>query len=353
MREYCILIIKYFSAKYYFCLIVIAGFYFSSTLNVKGQDVPYSQFVASGIYLNPALVGSNICPRVKLFHREQWTSIPRAYSNTHVMFDWHSYRIDSGLGFSYKNDSQGDGLLQSHHIRASYSKPIKLSDRWSMRAGIYAAYALRQLNWNKLEFVDQLDPNHGFIHNTQVLTPEETNIHYPDFGSGITFNYNNKLYTGFSINRLFRPEINYYDHMSERLNMKFSGHLGYVIPLTDNWQHDRDWEKNATLTPNILFEKQGYFYQVTGGFYFSRDPVFAGVWARHAFENMDAIVFNLGFQQPKYKVGYSYDFTISPLTARSSGGSHEISLTWYLSCPEPPDTRYQPMDCPCPPSFLK
>lgn len=334
------------------CLIIVIAFSFANANVVKGQDVPYSQFVASGIYLNPALAGSNICPRIKLFQREQWTSIPRAYSNTHVFFDFYWYRIDSGLGFSYKNDSQGDGVIQAHHFRVSYSKPIQLSDKWKMSGGIYAAYALRQLNWNKLNFADQLDPNLGFVYETGVIPPEHTTIHYPDFGAGVTFNYDDKFYSGLSINRLFRPEINYYEGLSERLNMKISGYLGYVILLRDDWS-ERDWEKNPTLTPNILFEKQGYFYQFTGGLYFSKEPVFAGAWVRHAFENFDAIIFSFGFQQPRYKIGYSHDLTISPLTARSSGGSHEISLTWYLDCPEPPKRRHKPLPCPSPPSFLK
>ncbi len=332
------------------CVILMAFLVLFVSKSSKAQDLPYSHFVASGIYLNPSLAGSNLCPRFKLFHREQWTAVPRSYSSTHVFFDWFSHRIDSGIGFSYKNDSQGDGIIQSHSLRAAYSKPITLDVNWLMHAGLYAAYSLRQLNWNKLYFSDQLDPNHGFINQTGVEMPEHTTIHYPDFGAGFSFSYRERLYFGFAANHLSMPKINYYDIYSERLNIKYSGHLGYVFYLQDDW-HEREWEKNASLTPNILFEKQGYFYHVTAGLYFSKQPVFGGLWVRHAFENFDAIVFNVGFQQPRYKVGYSYDMTISPLTVRSSGGSHELSFTWYLECPPPPERRHRPL--PCPPSFLK
>lgn len=329
--------------------------FFLATLSSLGQpmqaqDVPYSQSFASGIYLNPALSGVNIYPRFKLFHREQWTSIPRAYTNTHFFFDFYSERMDAGLGAYYKNDSQGDGILQSHSLRLAYSKPIQLNHDWYFYGGLYAAYYLRQLNWSKLQFGDQLDPYGNPIHVTGVPRPEHTTLHFPDFGGGLAFSYKEKLYFGATINHLFRPKLKYYENAYDRLSMKFSGHLAYVIMLKDDWPA-RHWEKNASLTPALLFEKHGFFYHVTAGFYFSREPFLAGVWMRHAFENLDAVIFNFGFQQPRYKVGYSFDLTVSPLTTSTSGGSHEISLTWYLERPEPRDRRHRHL--PCPPAFQK
>lgn len=317
---------------------------------VQAQDVPYSQSFASGIYLNPALAGSFICPRFKLFHREQWTSIPRAYSNTHFFFDYYEERIEAGLGIYYKNDSQGDGILQSHSLRLAYSKPVRLNQDWYFTGGIYAAYFLRQLNWSKLQFADQIDPIHGFIHNTLVERPEHTTLNFPDFGGGVSFSYKDKLYFGATINHLFRPRLRYYENGNDRLNMKFSGHVAYVFTLMDNWP-SAQWEKNPTITPALLFEKQGFFYHATVGLYFSREPVLFGAWFRHALEHFDAVIFNIGFQQPRYKVGYSFDLTVSPLTTRTSGGSHEVSLTWYLPCPEPRQRR--PDRLPCPASFQK
>ncbi|MDR4987301.1 MAG: PorP/SprF family type IX secretion system membrane protein [Bacteroidales bacterium] len=334
-----------FARTILFLAVLVFGF-----APARAQDAAYSHFVASGIYLNPALAGSYFCHRFKLFHREQWTSIPRAYSHTHITFDWYSNKIEAGLGFSYKNDSQGDGILQMHNLRVSYSKPVQLNINWLMNAGVYAAYSLRQLNWSKLTFADQLDPDYGFIHGTGVTPPDHTSIHHPDFGVGFTFNYQDVFYSGFTVNHLFMPRINYYSMVSERLDLKYSGHLGYVISLEQNWPQRR-WERNATLTPNLLFEKQGDFYHVTTGLYFSKEPIFTGIWVRHAFENIDAIIFTAGIQQAKYKIGYSYDMTVSPLTARTSGGSHEISLTWYLDCADHMQRRCGTY--PCPPSFLK
>ena len=58
-----------------------------------------------------------------------------------------------------------------------------------------------------------------------------------------------------------------------------------------------------------------------------------GVWYRNGLENSDAFIFMLGFQQETYKIGYSYDITVSKL-ANNTAGSHEISLGFMLPVPE-------------------
>jgi hypothetical protein len=53
------------------------------------------------------------------------------------------------------------------------------------------------------------------------------------------------------------------------------------------------------------------------------------LWLRHTFGNPDAVIVLLGLQQKDYKIGYSFDYTISRLTNKS-GGAHEISLAWMF-----------------------
>ncbi len=324
--------------------IVFASLLFIFNKNLHSQDLLHSQFMESGVYLNPALAGINKAARLKIFHREQWLSIPRSYSNTHVLFDWYSPSIDAGLAFSYKHDSQGDGIIQIHNIRAVYSKPVQLTRNLNMNAGIYAAYVRRDINWDKLTFADQLDPIHGFINPTEVPTPLETTIHYPNFGAGAIFIYDSKLLTGFSVNRLFRPDVSHYDHLTDILNIKYSAHLGYDIVLHESSHRD------LTLTPSLLYENQGEYNTFTGGFYLNTNPLLFGAWLRHAFENIDAVIFNIALVQDKYKIGYSYDFTVSPLSVRSSGGSHEISITWYFDFFD--DLELKRGSMPCPPCYI-
>jgi Type IX secretion system membrane protein PorP/SprF len=43
------------------------------------------------------------------------------------------------------------------------------------------------------------------------------------------------------------------------------------------------------------------------------------------------LVFLVGLSSDKVQVGYSFDYTVSKLSLSSSGGTHEVSMT-YLLC---------------------
>ena len=49
------------------------------TVLVKGQDAAFSQFYAAGLYLNPALVGSEQETTFKSSYRTQWRNITLPY----------------------------------------------------------------------------------------------------------------------------------------------------------------------------------------------------------------------------------------------------------------------------------
>ena len=84
------------------------------------------------------------------------------------------------------------------------------------------------------------------------------------------------------------------------------------------------------------YKSQGDFDQLDMGMYFELDALILGAWYRHLpFKstelgkvNHDALAFIVGYQVMKYRIGYSYDVTVSQLSVGSTGGSHEISLTY-------------------------
>ena len=80
------------------------------------------------------------------------------------------------------------------------------------------------------------------------------------------------------------------------------------------------------------------------GMYVNKFPFVLGCWMRHNFGNPDALIALLGFQTKNYKIGYSYDYTISNLTNKS-GGAHEITIAWlFLKSMSP--KRYHALECP-------
>ena len=105
----------------------------------------------------------------------------------------------------------------------------------------------------------------------------------------------------------------------------------------------------------FLYKSQGKYDQLDVGMYWRKNAIVLGVWYRglpvkrndYAVLNNDAIIMLVGYKFPKYRVGYSYDFTVSRLIS-SSGGAHEFSVIYefnknndmptkvrkYYSCPE-------------------
>lgn len=328
-------------------MLVIA---FWTNQSVWAQDNSFSQFFASGVSLNPAMAGSHICPRIKFYYSDLWPSVPSAYVVTSLMFDFYSFQMKSGFSFDYTHDSQGQGILQTHTLKMAYSKEIKLTSSWTATGGLTAGYVFQYLDWTKLQFADQLDFQYGFINPTQATPPNSRLMHYPDFGVGISVEKDRKLFLGFGAYHLSRPKIGFYGEDRNRLNMKFSAHVGYVIPLQNSYTHSKDAEKNASITPVGLFEIQGPYKQIIAGGYFSKQPFLGGLFMRHTIHNLDAVIVVFGFQQPQYALRYSFDITLSPLTLVSSGGGHELTFTWLFGCPEPIKKRYKQVKCP---SFLK
>ncbi|MBK7939432.1 MAG: type IX secretion system membrane protein PorP/SprF [Lewinellaceae bacterium] len=78
------------------------------------------------------------------------------------------------------------------------------------------------------------------------------------------------------------------------------------------------------ISPNFLFVSQGPYRQLNVGAYAGLGSVIAGVWYRHVL-NSDAAILMAGFRQGVFKMGISYDLTVSGL-AGQSGGTYELSL---------------------------
>ena len=98
-------------------------------------------------------------------------------------------------------------------------------------------------------------------------------------------------------------------------------HGGAEIPFG---QHNK-YESLPFISPNMMFVKQGGFHQLNLGAYVSWRMLYGGTWYRHTFTNSDAVIMLAGFQKGIFKIGYSYDITVSGLSGRT-GGAHEISL---------------------------
>jgi type IX secretion system PorP/SprF family membrane protein len=304
-----------------------------SAVELRAQDPQFTQFYANPLYLNPAFAGSVRCSRFVLNYRNQWPAIPGNFVTYSASWDQHFDALSGGLGLIATNDVAGEGTLISTTVSGIYSYHLPVNRYFSIKAGFQATYANRRLDWTKLTFGDQIDSRYGFIYNTQeVFGPNS--VGYVDFSAGL-LGYSDKFYFGFAAHHLTQPDQSFLVP-SSRLPMKFTGHMGAVIPLGRKTR----FNDPAKISPSILYQRQQDFQQLNLGMYFQKSPFVAGLWYR----NRDAFIALIGIQQGLFKFGYSYDITVSRLT-NATAGAHEISMAMQLEC-KPKKKRFRTINCP-------
>ncbi len=287
------------------------------------QDPVLSQFYSAPLQLNPAFAGTTNSPRIALNYRNQWSSIFNAYTTYSASYDQYFEGLRSGIGFSILYDQAGDGIYNTGSFNLTYAYRLPITDELFVKGGIQAGLYQTSLDWDKLVFLDQLNPFDGQVSISEEQRPEQLSKSYLDMSAGLMI-YSKMFYGGVSLHHINTPnesilEIN--ENLIDGLPMRFGLHGGAQISLS----RDNKSKFSTFISPNIMYTKQRNFQQVNLGTYVGVGPIFGGAWYRHTFSNADAAIFLIGFNQSIFKIGYSYDFTISRLGSESNG-SHEISI---------------------------
>jgi len=306
------------------------------------QDVIYSQFYANPLYLNPALAGAKLDQRITLNYRNQWPSIVQGYVTYSAAWDQQFDKLSGALGIMANADVAGGGVYNRFSGSGIYSYRIQASRYIVLNAAVEATYMQYKLDWNKLLFGDQIDFHNGNVEATREYVPSKLNVGNIDFSVGVLGGYKESLYFGASLNHLTRPDISFYDGNTNRVPMRLTIHSGVLIDFFQGM--DGEDIRNFSISPNFIYVQQGDFHQLNIGMYVNKFPFVTGLWVRHNFGNPDAIIALLGFQAKTYKIGYSYDYTISKLTNKS-GGAHEISIAWLFQRPAK-KMHYSALKCP-------
>jgi type IX secretion system PorP/SprF family membrane protein len=289
------------------------------------QDPTFTQFYSNPVYLNPALAGSSGCPRVALNYRNEWPQLTGNYVTYAASYDSYFKNISGGVGLVALHDQQGQGTIQTSMIGASYSNYLKVNRKFRLMFGAQAAYYQKYLDWSQLTFGDMIDPRRGFIYQTGDVPRGDGHRGFFDVSAGIV-GFSKNFYFGAAFHHLNRPDESMILGQS-RLPVKITGHLGANIKLGQRGRYS----STTFLSPNIIYQYQNGFQQLNVGAYLKYESFTIGAWYR----NKDAFILTLGINTDKYRIGYSYDLTVSQLGNGISGGSHEVSLGINLKCKKP------------------
>jgi len=303
------------------------------------QDVHFSQFYANPMYLNPAFAGSNKCPRLSMVYRNQYP-VQGVYENYSASYDQYVPAMGGGLGILALRDDAGDGAFTTTRISAVYAYHLEVSRNFNINMGAKATLDQREIGFNDFVFPDELHPFFGGVRETAEIPPGETNVTNFDVGVGF-LGYSERFYIGVALDHLIEPDVGFY--VNDALPFKLTSHVGFNIPISKKRLHN---DLQNYLIPNILYQVQGPFQQTTTSLAISRAFLSGGVGYRFNNVNPDAVVIQVGFdpEDQPFRIGYSYDFTISS-QSNDLGGAHEVALFYQFPCRKKKFKREQ-ISCP-------
>ena len=311
----------------------------------------YSQFTLNPIYYNPAYTGISEGLRLRTNYRKQWPNLPGDYRSYNFNMDFGIRSIPGagGLGLMFDKHIAGAGYYERVKVGVPVSVRIPLFENLIIQMGGMASLVQKSIDWNKLVFVDQLDPRFGNIYTTSFSTPGDNKITYPDIDFGMLFRWVGSAYggkefivtTGFAVHHLFSPNESFYDYNSAPLPRRLVITADVII---QNQYHGRglnsrsSFKKDFKINPGFIFERQQNFQTFSVGLNVYKSNIYAGIWYRN--ENFDftisnAVIIMAGISanindESRIKFMYSYDMMLTQSYARDAGGTHEISIIFEL-----------------------
>lgn len=279
--------------------IFLITFLFSTKSNA--QQIPhYTQYLYNMQILNPAHVGLRSDVSISLLSRQQWVGFEGAPTTNTFSISGRTYsRL--GLGLSVVNDKIGFTSLNNINFDASYTLPISKKSRVSL--GLKFGMDLFDNNFN------------------QAITPdndiyESFNGRYLNIGFGALY-YTSNFFIGASMPYILEGPIYRQANNAGTRDLNYQNFFisaGAVFSLSENFNIRPSFIiKNNENLPLTFDLNSNLIY---------KNLIEAGVSYR--YKNSVNLIFAILLNE-KFRVGYSYDYTVDNLGEDLS--SHEIILT--------------------------
>ncbi|MBX2898918.1 MAG: type IX secretion system membrane protein PorP/SprF [Cyclobacteriaceae bacterium] len=278
-------------------------------VTVRGQQQPhFTQYLFSGLVINPAYAGADEVLSATFIDRHQWLGLEGAPNTQTLALHALTKRKRVGLGLLVSRDEIG--VHQNLSAQFSYAYHLPVSRQGILSFGLQGGVLHLRADYNKLVSNSAPDPR---------LAGYFLNEIYASVGTGIYFR-NKKLELGFSTPELLPKASAINDSTTLNFkNLNAFAFARYHLDLSPAW----------VLEPGLLLKRYGNL------------PV--------SFENTWAITFkevlttgltyrlreSVGLLMrakltAQFNMGYAYDYPL-PANLRSFSPSHEIMLQYRFS----------------------
>lgn len=270
----------------------------------------YSQYMNNLLVVNPAYAGNREVLGLNLYQRIQWSNINGAPTTSSFSLDNTFDNKKAGWGVQLFNDKLG--VEKATGSNFLLSSKVKITDEGFLSGGM----SIGLMNYR----ISLTDVSNRFT-VTDPAFYGNLNKWLPNLGFGLFYN-TEKYYAGISIPNILRSRLNAFDVMQSGVQKFNSFHLfvnaGIVFEVNDDVKIKPSTMLKAISGSPLQMDLNTNVYL--------KDVFGFGV----SYRTGDAIVSIVEYQATEnFKVGYSYDITMSPLKYYSNG-THEFALRYEI-----------------------
>jgi type IX secretion system PorP/SprF family membrane protein len=317
--------------------------FFLISSNIWGQQMPqYSQFQRNQFMANPAAAGIYDFIDVTLAGRWQWLGVADAPRTSYLAFSvplnfkpkYYNPGIRTSAG-PIENPPIKTGVLK-HTVGGqviadqygafrklsflgTYALHIPMNKDFNLSFGLKAGLSNNAFLADKAQVLNLVDPTLTYTDNTySTFIGNQSNKYIMDLSAGLYF-YGKGFYLGISSQQLTRDLVEFGQGTANfNPQMHYNLMTGYQIKLNED----------LTLTPNLMIK---YMYPAPVSIDFNTQMEYKKwLWFGLGYRHTDAVIGMFGMNiSNRFKLGYSFDFSISKFKNYSSGG-HELVLGLML-----------------------
>ena len=273
-------------------------------LQVAGQQLTHqSQYMLNHFEINPGASGIDEYLPVSFSFRKLWAGIDGSPSLQSLSAHMEVY---NNMGAGIKIFNYTAGPERKTGLEGAYSYHLALENINSKLAfGI--SFRLYQYFLDKTNMTVEDETDELFLGAEKMIVPD---------GSFGTYLYGRTYYVGLAIPQLIQRNIRLKSDILEQKQVRhYFLHGGYI------YQINREFK----IEPSVLMKliEAGIFQADINALLTYQDMVSFGI----SYRTSDAIVFMLGYQNDRFRIGYAFDLTLSDIRTQSYG-SHEVFISY-------------------------
>jgi type IX secretion system PorP/SprF family membrane protein len=270
------------------------------------QKVQFSQYMFSGVVINPAYAGADEALSLTFINRSQWTGVPNAPTTQTLSGHTLAKKKHLGLGLNIIHDKIG--VHKNLNVLSQYAYHLQTGRRSYLSMGLQAGFHNRRSDYASLA---------GASADPRIPNASYSNTFF-DFGFGLYFR-SPRFHLGVSAPELVPENIN----VNDTINITLSRANVFIFSKVRLSLSD-----NLDLEPSVLVK---HFSNVPISFDANVNMIFRQVLtfglSYRKDESIDALL-KLKIT-PQMQIGYAYDHTIGEV-ANISSGSHEIMVNYVF-----------------------